>query len=298
MRPKKFWVILCACLACLCLVAIGIVIISRSITPEPAYTIPRHIQYSFTLQNRTNHLVKEAKLWTYAPVKQTATQQCMNVEASHPFQVISDDLGNQILHFTFRNLPPYAAKIITIKAELLLSTTPNNVSVRDLRAYVKAEKYCESDNPEISRLAAKLKAPEPDKTAENIFRWVASSVRHSGYLRNPRGALYALRNKKGDCTEFMYLFAALCRASKIPARGMGGYLARENAVLKPNAYHNWAEFYHDGVWRIADPQRKIFMQNQSHYIAMQVLAQSPANPMGNFHRFRCAGEGLKVKMNG
>jgi len=286
---------------CLFLIVISIgavLILLRSHIPEPVYTVPRHIQYSFTLQNRTNRLVKEAEFWTYAPVKQTATQQCMNVEASHPFQVISDDLGNQILHFSFRNLPPYATKIVTIKAELLLSDTPNHVSVKDLRAYLQPEKHCESDNPEISGLAKKLKAPEPDKTAENIFRWVAGNVQYSGYLRNARGALYALRSKKGDCTEFMYLFAALCRANEIPARAIGGYVCNENAVLKPNAYHNWVEFYDDGIWSIADPQRKIFMQNQSHYIAMQVISESPKNPMGNYHRFRFAGEGLKVKMDG
>jgi transglutaminase-like putative cysteine protease len=262
------------------------------------YVIPRHIQYSFTIQNRTSRVIKGAEFWTYAPVKHTPTQQCMSVKASQPFQVVLDDQGNQILYLVFHTLPPYTTRIITIEAELLLSDTPNRVSKTDLRTYLQEERYCESGNPEIARLSKSLKGPDPVKTAENIFRWVASNVRYSGYVRNPRGALYALRNKKGDCTEFMYLFAALCRANNIPARGMGGYLARENAVLKPNAYHNWAEFYHDGVWRIADPQRKIFMQNQSHYIAMQVLVQSPANPMGKYHRFRCVGEGLKVKMNG
>ena len=286
------------CLVFICLVAIGVVIIVKSRVPEPAYTIARHIQYSFTLQNRTNRLVKEAGFWTYSPVKQTATQQCVRVETSHPHQLISDDLGNQILHFTFHNIPPYTAKIITIKAELLLSNTSNPISVKDLDAYIQAEEYCEFDDPEISRLAKKLKTKEPVKTAENIFRWVAERIQYIGYLRNARGALHALKSKKGDCTDFMYLFAALCRANRIPARGIGGYVCSENAVLKPNAYHNWVEFYDNGVWKIADPQRKIFMQNQSHYIAMKVIGKSHENPMGNYHRFRFTGNGVKVKMNG
>ncbi len=285
-----------------CVLLVGVFIVvkvyDRHFGAKSTYVIPRHIQYSFTLQNRTSRIIKGVEFWTYAPVKHTPTQQCMSVNASQPFQVILDDQGNQILYLTFHALPPFTTRIITIEAELLLSDTPNRISEKDLRASLQEERYCESGNPEIAGLAKSLQGPDPLKTAENIFRWVASSVRYSGYIRNPRGALYALRNKKGDCTEFMYLFAALCRANNIPARGIGGYLVRENAVLKPNAYHNWAEFYHDGVWRIADPQRKIFMQHQSHYIAMQVLAQSPENPMGNFHRFRYAGEGLKVKMNG
>jgi transglutaminase-like putative cysteine protease len=266
--------------------------------PEAHYSIPRHIQYSFTLQNTTNRLVKQAEFWTYAPVKQTSTQQCVNIESSHPFELISDDLGNQILHFTFQDLPPYTTKIITIKAELLFSDKPNRLPVKDLQSYLRAEKYCESDDPEIARLARKLKGPKKVKSAENIFRWVADNIQYAGYLRNARGALHALREKKGDCTEFMYLFAALSRANEIPARCIGGYVRSENAILRPNGYHNWVEFYDKGAWRIADPQRKIFMQNQSYYIAMHVISRSLKNPMGNYHRFRFAGKGLKVKMNG
>ena len=285
---------------CACLVCMWILLTTYDwlVRPEAGYSIPRHIQYSFTLQNRTNRLVKKAELWTYAPVRQTASQQCMNVEASHPFQVISDDLGNQVLYFTFQNLPPYGTKIITIRAELLLSDRPNSFLVKDLRAYLQAEKYCESDDPEICRLATRLKGPTPLSTVENIFRWVAGNVRYVGYLRNARGALHALRNKDGDCTEFMYLFAALCRANDIPARCIGGYVLSGNAILRPNGYHNWVAFYDNGVWRVADPQGRIFLQNQSHYIAMQIITESPKNPMGTYHRFRFSGDGLKVKMNG
>ena len=284
---------------CACLVSVWIVVkkYDRPAVPKACYTIPRSIQYSFTLQNKTNRVMNEAEFWAYAPVKQTATQQCVDVETSYPSRLIPDNPGNQILYFNFHDIPPYATRIITIKADLLLSDRPNQIAVKDLRPYLQAEKYCESDDPEILRLANKLKAPEPVKTAENIFRWVAGNVQYAGYIKNVRGALHALRNKKGDCTEFMYLFAALCRANGIPARGIGGYVLNENAVLKPNDYHNWVEFYNDGAWRIADPQKKIFMPNRSHYIAMQVINGSIQNPLGNYQRFRFAGDGLKVKMN-
>ena len=95
----------------------------------------------------------------------------------------------------------------------------------------------------------------------------------------------------------MYLFVALCRANGMAARGIGGYVCSENTVLKPNDYHNWAEFYQDGAWRIADPQKKVFAQNQSDYIGMRVIGKSQKNPIGKFHRFRFEGKGLKVKMN-
>jgi len=151
--------------------------------------------------------------------------------------------------------------------------------------------------PEISQRAQQLTTADPVRTAQNIFRWVADNVKSSGYLKEPRGARYALSTKQGDCTEFMYLFMAFCRAAGIPARGLGGYVTDKNAILKPGDYHNWAEFYVNGLWYLADPQRQVFMQQQWQYLVMQILGTSPDNPMGNYRRFRYAGEGLTVKMN-
>jgi len=95
----------------------------------------------------------------------------------------------------------------------------------------------------------------------------------------------------------MYLFAALCRANNIPARGIGGYISTQNKILKPGDYHNWAEFYLDGTWRISDPQNKVFMKDQANYIAMRLINASTDSSIEPFNKFRFKGAGLKVKMN-
>ena len=168
---------------------------------------------------------------------------------------------------------------------------------KELNHYLHAEQYIESDDPALQNLAQKFKTPDVLKTTKKIFNWVANNVKYIGYVSQDRGALYALRHKKGDCTEYMYLFVALCRTAGIPARGIGGYIIEKNTILKPAAYHNWAEFYEDGVWKIADPQNKVFMKDQSHYIAMRIISESAENPMAHYHRFRIAGDGIKVNMN-
>ena len=96
---------------------------------ETDYTIPRHLEYSFELQNTTNQVREQVDLWTYAPVPLTATQQRVHVDASHPFEELSDEAGNSILHFTLLDIPPYATKIITIRTDLLLSETPLPIDV-------------------------------------------------------------------------------------------------------------------------------------------------------------------------
>ncbi len=69
-KSSKYTIILCLFVFVICIG--GVLIVLKSRIPEPVYTIPRHIQYSFTLQNKTNLLVKEVEFWTYAPVKQTS----------------------------------------------------------------------------------------------------------------------------------------------------------------------------------------------------------------------------------
>lgn len=293
-HPLLYLSILCVCLVCIWLFVKKD---DRPVVLEAHYSIPRQIRYGFTLQNTTNRLLKRAELWTYAPVKQTSTQRCVRLETSHPYRLISDDLGNQILHFTLDSLPPYATKIITIKADLELSDTSNPITVENPLRFVHSERYIESDHPELSQFAEKFKDQQPAKTAKNAFQWVADHLKYTGYSPNERGALYALRNKQGDCTEFAYLFAALCRANRIPTRCIGGYIVKENSIIKPSTYHNWAEIYENGTWQPVDPQNRVFKEKPSQFVAMRIIGDTKGNPMGEHHRFRFEGEGLKVQMN-
>ena len=296
---KKEKIIFCLIAVCLHLALFegeGLSAIAGTALPEPSYPILRNIQYGFAVRNKTNRLLKEAEFWTYGPVKQTSTQRCVKLDMSHPYQLILDDLGNQILYFRLENLPPHATRLITIKASLELSDTSNPSPLPNVEPFLRSEKYIESGHPEIAQLARKFESATPRKTAESMFRWVADNIHYTGYLRNSQGALYALRKKRGDCTEYMYLFTALCRANKIPARGIGGYVCSESSILNPASYHNWAEFYEEGAWRISDPQENVFMERLSHYIAMRIIGDSSRNPMGEFNRFRFAGDDVDVKM--
>ena len=146
------------------------------------YTIPRQIQYLFTVQNTSKRLLKKAEFWTYAPVQQTAVQHCSRIESAHAYEVIIDDLGNQILHFTFDEFPPYGTRIVTVKAELLLSKKANPMTVSDRKLFLKPEKFVESDNPQLCRLARELKASTSLKTVERIFRWVVDNVQY-GFIQ-------------------------------------------------------------------------------------------------------------------
>ena len=261
------------------------------------YNNERYVQYSFTLQNGTNRVIEKADFWTYAPVSLTSTQKRNWLDASYPFLTEKDEFGNDILHFTFNNFPPFGSKIITIKSKVAFSDVANRIPVENPDSYLKPERFVESEASEIKSVAGQLAARTSALTAANTFNWVAANLRYSGYQRNELGALYALRNKHGDCTEFMYLFMALCRANRIPSRGLAGYIIGKDGILNPGDYHNWAEFEYDGAWRIADAQQKTFMKTSPQYLTMQVLGEPGKDREIKFHKFRFSGDGLKVKMN-
>ncbi len=257
----------------------------------------KQIQYGFLVRNKTNALINDGKLWIYAPVEKAGAQSLVDIVVNTPFQKIKSESGNQILCFDIKDLPPYGAMQIQIQANLIYRSihTPNTNS-KNHSQYLKPQKFVESDHPDIIALAQTLKESNAFVTARNIFNWVSSNIEYSGYIKNNRGALYALQHKKGDCTEFMSLYLALCRAALIPARGVGGYTCIGSCNLVPVSYHNWAQVYVDGSWRLVDCQKKVFNQNDQDYIAMQIINPDKKDVMKGFRQFSFKGNGFDVVM--
>jgi hypothetical protein len=257
----------------------------------------KYIQYSFTIQNTTSQLLSNAKLWAYAPLKETSFQTCKHIEVDNTHEIISDTFGNRIIYIQLPRISPFGTKIITIKSGLIINKTPRTFNQNTNASFINAEKYIESDDKEMINFSRSFIGKTHLLTLQNIYEWVINHIQYIGYIKNDRGARWALKNKKGDCTEFMYLLVALCRANKIPSRCVGGYVCESNTIIHSSDYHNWAEVLYDGKWRIIDPQKKMFMENEHHYIAFKYITHMKKSNLPYFHRYHYLGNGLTVKMN-
>ena len=113
---------------------------------------------------------------------------------------------------------------------------------------------------------------------------------YAGYLADDLGALSALEHRRGDCTEYADLVVALARANGIPARMVGGYVTDRDCGPRPQDYHNWAELYHEGAWRVVDAQKGICLEQGSQYVAFRIYRDAPINAVGLAHRYRLQGE--------
>jgi len=262
----------------------------------PALSAERYVRYGFSVQNTTDQLLSEAELWVCTPLPLAAQQRLKEWKTSPAFtDERVDCLGNHLVRFSFRNLPPYAVSIVTVEATLEMGETQPSAVV-DPAAWLKAEPLFEHTDEAFDQLAPAFAGDPPEQAAREIYDWVRGHVQDGPYDGTDRGARYALLNRKGDCTEFAALYVALCRRAGIPARGMGGYVVARNTTLNPATYHNWAEILLDGRWQVVDPHAGVFLDRQNQYVGVRILGVSDS-PLENFSRFRYRGAGLKVVMN-
>jgi transglutaminase-like putative cysteine protease len=108
--------------------------------------------------------------------------------------------------------------------------------------------YIQSDDGEIIRLASSVASEEKDswKVACALEKFVDETITEKNFGSALATAAEVARTKAGDCTEHSVLFAALCRARKIPARVAFGLIYSEH--LGGFAYHMWTEVWISDRW--------------------------------------------------
>lgn len=263
---------------------------------DQQYSEKRIIRFAYEVANQTSFAINNAAFSTYFPVTQLSNQRAESVKASRNYSEEFDVLGNHIGRFDMGLVPPFGKKQLNLTAVIETTDLPHKMSLKNKKRYLQSELFIETNHPKIVALAETLSADTDQDTLQNIYDWASTHIQYAGYVSEDKGALYALENKKGDCTEYAYSVVALARATGIAARAIGGYVYENNAVVAASDYHNWAEVYLDGRWRIIDAQNKVFMNKSQHYIAMRILSESELSLLGNSHRFLVAKEGLKVKL--
>jgi Transglutaminase-like superfamily len=263
---------------------------------DDSYQIPKQIRYSFTLSNTTGNLLESTEFWTYLPVPQTSHQKVKKVVANFPFQQKLDELGNSSIYFKFKDIPPYGSKIVSITVDLMMTDQPVSLPVGDKSRFLTNDQYIEINDARIISLAKQLVDVSTAITVQKDYEWVAQNIKSETYIAEDLGASYAIENRKGDCTEFSYLLTALYRVQQIHARPIGGYTFSGNGIMKATDYHNWTEFYFNDAWHIADAQKGNFVERQSDYVAMRIIATGGSAAVAS-QRFSYAGEGLRVEMN-
>lgn len=237
--------------------------------PHEKNTSSRYIRYSFTLENLSNAVFDDVGLTIYTPLE-SSQQNVKKLISSHGTNTIISQYASK-LDFKTGLIPPYSSTLISVDADLALKQCKSFSFFESKELFLKPEKYIPSDDPEIKMLINQLVGKTRKETVNNIMNWIRAEIRFTGYSGRRLGAKAAINNKYGDCTELMDVFLALARASSIPCRGISGFICDADMILKPDGYHNWAE-YHDGIsWIGVDPSYGKKDDELSDYIAFRIF---------------------------
>ncbi|MDC0449117.1 transglutaminase family protein [bacterium] len=182
-----------------------------------------------------------------------------------PKEIYKDADGNTIAIYSLHGKKKVEVTVVgsaTITSRQIIPTSGGNFKDidRDLKKYVKAEKYWEVDSEIIKKLADELfdKEVSVSQNAQNIYDYVVKNLDYDFEIINEdfidrKGAESALLQRGNwACMEFTDLFIALARTMGIPARELNGFaFTSVTDSKKPmsisfrggDLLHAWPEFY-------------------------------------------------------
>jgi len=257
--------------------------------------VRRQLRFTVSLRNPLAEELRDQRVWFYVPAGETPTQRLVDLKVSMDHELLSDPLGHRIVKLQLPRLGALSEKRVTVLAEVALQPEPAASPLLERAAWLGAERHVEVDDPRIRSQAAQLRREHDRDTAHAIYDWVRTQLHYAGYIADDLGALYALTERRGDCTEYAYLAVALARANGIPARMVGGFVAERSIAPRAEEYHNWAEVHVDGAWRLLDAQKEHWLAPAQQYIAFRFCSDRELNPIGRAHRFRVDG-GMQVRL--
>lgn len=202
------------------------------------------LSYDFSVPGETRKISLTVVLPTTIPDRQKIISTQYSPKPSRIFH----QNGNRYAEFKFNKHGKQIKIDIKIKAELFkydLYTAKKNhlteyIENSELTDFLIHEKHIEKNDPEIQRVAESIEGQTEEDIVKNIYSYVIEHLEYIKHGRKEFGAIRALQEGKGDCSEYSDLFVSLCRAKNIPARVLTGYTLRSDS---DSPKHNWAEVY-------------------------------------------------------
>jgi hypothetical protein len=224
-------------------------------TIKPNNTVDLDLSYDFSVSGQTRRLSLTALIPKTIPNR----QKIIDIQYSIKPLRVFDQNGNRYAEFVFYKPEKEINIDISIKAELIkydLVTAKrkrktNHTLEAEHAEFLKSEKYVEKDHQEIQQIAQNIEGQTEEEIVKKIYNYVIEHLDYSKHGKGQWGAVKALKEGKGDCSEYSDLFVALCRAKNIPARVITGCTVRFDS---DSPKHNWAEVYmQDYGWVPFDP---------------------------------------------
>ena len=214
------------------------------------------VTHEITIVNEGAFPVENVNVWIPIVKNETPHHFVLieNITPSHPYGIFKNDSSNntyifwkidRISHGGFLKVK-IEYSILSFNVQYLINADIVGEYSKEswlYRNYTQSEELIESDDPIIVETAKSIAGDEtnPHILALKIADFVSKNLVYVAQDEE-RGAVWALEHREGDCSEFSYLFTALCRACGIPARVKAGVAFHSNAE-ETSFGHMWAEYF-------------------------------------------------------
>jgi hypothetical protein len=174
-------------------------------------------------------------------------------------QLITDDRRQPVIYHEFTNLAPGVSRVTGWKARVQTRTLEYEIDPDDVgllteipseiaQEYLADEDQYQITNPIVTnaRDVALDGVTHPLDMTKNIFYWVRNHMTYEtdhGWADAPTNISRAV----GTCSDYAFVFIAMCRSAGLPARWTGAYV-RRGSQNEPGPYHDepnhrWAQVY-------------------------------------------------------
>jgi transglutaminase-like putative cysteine protease len=248
-----------------------------------------------------------ARIRSLAPYQEVLDFQAQPAD----FEFVEDEHGNQYALFEFYSVGAGDSVEVTLTYLVRVWELSYDLSVyqqgQTLDDFLWAETYVEVEDPSIQALADRLSAGYDNQcqTLRALYDYVGDNITYTSYEAGDRGALWALEQGAGDCTEFSDTLLALSRAAGIPARFLEGVTYRTGAGSDlGETKHDWLEAYIPGYgWVPLDPTWGRFPDRRDAYFGrispdhIVVTRGRNLSTLGGYHYFYYNWRGQEVSIS-
>ncbi|MEM0008318.1 MAG: transglutaminase-like domain-containing protein [Candidatus Bathyarchaeia archaeon] len=252
------------------------------------------LKHVIRITNPTNRRAAGVNLYVPVVRNETARHYAIlyNVKPTSGYNLLADDSGN--IYICWKNFVIQPSQTFTVELDyrvlsFSLTYTVNSSMIGSYNEsselyikYTQPEELIESDREKIVGKAQEITQgiEDPFVKARLIYNFVVGYLRYE-IQNEERGALWALENGIGDCSEYSYLFVALCRAAGIPARIQAGFAFHYAGQVLEDG-HMWAEYYLENYgWMPVDATWQLFNTIDSkHFSSIRSIPE--AIPYANY----------------
>jgi transglutaminase-like putative cysteine protease len=230
-------------------------------------TKEEYLEYTNQFRNYGPGVVNDLDIYLAVPENLNNQEIVGSIEYfPQPTDFLTDQWGQKVAHYKYQNLEAtkFVSAVMKIKTKLYkvryfifpekvgqLKDIPKEITSRYL---ANDTKYSLSD-PFIQKSAKEAMGTEtnPYWIARKTFDYVIAHMEYElsgGWNIAPT----VLKRGTGSCSEYSFVYIALCRASGLPARYVGSVAIRGDDASDDDVFHRWVEVYLPNYgWIPVDP---------------------------------------------